>query len=144
MNAAGGTFRHTARIRFHQADPAGVLFYGRVFELVNEAYEELVRAAGFVYDDHFGMQDYATPVVHVEADYRRPMPAGAQVTVELTVSRIGRSSFTLAFTIQDAAGAVCAEGTVVHTFVRADTFSTIEIPPEVRAALAGYAPGSTS
>ena len=133
-------FRHTVRIRFHQADPAGVLFYGRVFELVNEAYEELVRAAGFVYDDHFGMLDYATPVVHIETDYRRPMPAGELETVLLTVPRIGRSSFTLAFSITGPDELERASGTVVHAFVRAASFETIEIPAAVRAALGQYQP----
>jgi YbgC/YbaW family acyl-CoA thioester hydrolase len=136
----GEAFEHSGRVRFHQADPAGVLFYGRVFELVNDAYEELVRAAGFVYDDHFGMQDYATPVVHIEADFRRPMAAGELLRVRLTVPRLGRSSFTLAYAISGEDGLERASGTVVHAFVAADTFTTIEIPPAVRAALARFAP----
>lgn len=131
-------FSHATRVRFHQADPAGVLFYGRVFELVNDAYEELVRAAGFVYDDHFGMLDYATPVVHVEADYKRPMAAGERLVVELTVTRIGRASFTMAFRILGADGVERATGNVVHAFVSAATFQTIEIPAAVRAGLDAY------
>jgi YbgC/YbaW family acyl-CoA thioester hydrolase len=131
-------FSYTTRVRFHQADPAGVLFYGRVFELVNDAYEELVRAAGFHFDDHFGMTDYATPVVHIEADYRQPMAAGEAVTIELAVSRLGRSSFTLAFTVRGPDDGARATGSVVHAFVRADSFTTIEIPAAVRAGLAPY------
>lgn len=131
-------FTHQARIRFHQADPAGVLFYGRVFELVNNAYEELVRDAGFVYDDHFGLKNYATPVVHVEADYVRPMAAGEMLTTRLSIARIGRSSFTLAFAIHGEDGLARAGGNVIHAFVRADTFTTIEIPEVVRSALDRY------
>jgi len=132
-------FRHTVRIRFHQADPAGILFYGRVYELVNEAYEELVRALGFVYDDHFGMTGYATPVVHVETDYRRPMAAGEALVVTLTISRMGRSSFTLHFTITGEDGEPRATGNVVHVFVDAAKLTTIEIPAAVREALRRYA-----
>ncbi len=131
-------FTHKARIRFHQADPAGVLFYGRVFELVNNAYEELVRDAGFVYDDHFGLKNFATPVVHVDADYMRPMAAGELLTISLSISRIGRSSFTLAYAIHGEDGLARAGGNVIHAFVHADTFTTIEIPEPVRAALARY------
>jgi YbgC/YbaW family acyl-CoA thioester hydrolase len=131
-------FAHASRVRFHQADPAGVLFYGRVFELVNDAYEELVRAAGFVYDDHFGMLDYATPVVHVEADYKRPMAAGESLQVEITVTRIGRASFTLGFRILGTDDAERATGNVIHAFVSAATFRTIEIPEAVRDGLGRY------
>jgi len=131
-------FIYSTRIRFHQADPAGVLFYSRVFELVNDAYEELVRVAGFHYDDHFGLQDYATPVVHLEVDYRRPMLAGERLRVELGVSRIGQSSFTLAFTVRGDEGHVRATGNVIHAFVQAATFTTIDIPEVVRSALAPY------
>lgn len=133
-------FAHTVRLRFHQADPAGVLFYGRVYELVNDAYEELVRDAGFEYDDHFGLTDYATPVVHVEADYKRPMLPGEVLTVELAITRLGRSSFTLAFSIVGADRQMRATGNIVHAFVNAETFNTIEIPGHVRAALERYAP----
>ena len=34
-------FEHRHRVRFHQSDPAGVLFFGRVFELAESTYEEL-------------------------------------------------------------------------------------------------------
>jgi YbgC/YbaW family acyl-CoA thioester hydrolase len=133
-------FVSTVRLRFHQADPAGVLFYGRVYELVNDAYEELVRDAGFEYDDHFGLKEYATPVVHVEADYRRRMLPGELLTVELAVTRLGRASFTLGFSIIGPDRQVRATGSIVHAFVRADTFNTIEIPDNVRTALTRYAP----
>jgi YbgC/YbaW family acyl-CoA thioester hydrolase len=133
-------FAHTVRLRFHQADPAGVLFYGRVYELVNDAYEELVRDAGFEYDDHFGLTDYATPVVHVEADYKRPMLPGEVLTVELAITRLGRSSFTLAFTVVGPDRQMRATGNIVHAFVNAETFNTIEIPDHVRTALERYAP----
>ena len=118
-------FEYTTQVRFHQADPAGVLFYGRVFELVNDAYEALVHAAGLGYDDHFGLRGYATPVVHVAADYRRPMAAGETLTVALDVARLGYSSLTLHFTVTGADGMERAIGEVVHAFV------------DVRTGLAG-------
>jgi len=131
-------FDHTARVRFYQADPAGVLFYGRIFELVNDAYEELVRAAGIAFDDHFALRDTATPVVHVAADYRRPILAGEDVTVRLEVARLGTSSLHLDFAVLGPEGELRASGQVIHVFVDARTFAKVDVPERVREALAPF------
>jgi len=128
-------FEFPTHVRFHQADPAGVLFFGRVFELVSDAYEELIRAAGLPYEDYFTIRKYATPVVHAEVDYERPLRVGDEVVVRLEIERIGRSSLGFAFEILGPERDVRARGHVVHVFVDAQAFTTIPVPPTVRTAL---------
>jgi acyl-CoA thioesterase FadM len=132
-------FVHPVQPAFYQADPAGVLFYGRVFELFHQAYAALVTHAGVDYASHFGIREYAMPIVHAEADYRRPIRHGERLDVEVRVIRVGESSVELAFTILDATGDVRATGREVHVTVDASTFQTRPIPPELRAALTPYA-----
>lgn len=91
-------FVYRTRVAFHQADPAGVLFFGRYAELWQEAYEGFIAARGIDYADWFGQTKRSTPIRRVEADHLRPIFAGEAVTVRVTVARVGATSFTLAMT----------------------------------------------
>jgi YbgC/YbaW family acyl-CoA thioester hydrolase len=131
----GEPFEFRTRVRFHQADPAGVLFFGRVFELVSDAYEELIRLAFLRFEDVFRAREFLVPIVHAEADYRRPIWVGEQVTLRLEIQRIGRSSLTYGFEVLDDSGELRVRGRIVHAFVDSSSFETIEIPPHVRQQL---------
>ncbi len=134
------SIEHTTRVRFHQADPAGVLFFGRVFELVSDAFEETIRGAIIPFDEPFPKRDFLVPIVHVDADYQLPIRVGEEVTVSLTIERIGRSSLGYRFAIIDRDSRTRVSGSVVHTFVEASSFSTIEIPAAIRAKLEALQP----
>jgi acyl-CoA thioesterase FadM len=137
------SFIHTIQPQFYQADPAGVLFYGRIFELFHQAYAALVVHAGIDYDAHFGIRRYAIPIVHAEADYRAPIRAGEHLSVHVAVERLGHSSLSLAFTVRGPAGEIRATGREVHVAVEPRTFAKIPLPDSVRAAFLPYAPGPT-
>ncbi|MFN2114679.1 MAG: acyl-CoA thioesterase [Anaerolineae bacterium] len=132
-------FEHLQRIRFHQCDPAGVLFYGRVFEVVESAYEELCRAAGLDIQALMDQEVHTTPIVRAEADYLSPVRVGEEVTVRAVVERLGGSSIHIAYSIVGADGTERIRAKVVHVFVAADGWSTTEIPPDVRAAYLRFA-----
>ena len=132
------TFEHTLRVRFHQSDPAGVLFYGRVFELVQATYEDLCRAAGIDIDALLQQHVYTTPVVHVEVDYRAPIVVGEEVVVRAVVERLGTASITIAYTLLGRTGDVRATVRVVHVYVDAKTWQATPIPDDLRGRLARF------
>jgi 4-hydroxybenzoyl-CoA thioesterase len=132
------TFEHAIRVRFHQADPAGVLFYGRLFELVEETYEELCRAAGLDIDAMMQLRGSTTPVVHLEADFRTPIAVGETVVVRAVVERVGSTSITVGYTLVGSGGEVRATARIVHVHVDAATWRTTPIPDDVRARLEAF------
>lgn len=132
---AAAPFEHTARIHFYQADPATVLFYGRLFELVQDTFEELLRSAGVDVDDLLALRSFATPIVHAEADYFRPIFAGEAVTVRGVIEHLGESSFTLSYSVFGHAGDLRATARVVHVCVDRRAFTKIRIPEAVRRQL---------
>lgn len=132
-------FEHALAVRFHQADPAGVLFYGRLFELVEETYEAFCRAIGFDIEAAMRMEGLTTPVVHVEADYRESLRVGERVSVRLTVSRVGRSSYTLDYAFHGEHGRPSATARVVHVVVEASGWRKQPIPHDLRQALTAHA-----
>jgi acyl-CoA thioester hydrolase len=131
-------FRHAVRPAFYQADPAGVLFYGRVFELFHQGYAGLIEASGLPYDMHFGMRGYMVPVVHAEVDFKAPIRPGERLSVEVSVLRLGRSSITMGFRLVGPDGDERAKGRETHVAVDADSFTPIPIPDAVREALTPY------
>lgn len=132
------SFRYPVAARFFQADPAGVLFYGRIFELFHEAYAAFLDHAGVDYATHFGIQGYATPIVHAEVDYRRPIRPGEPLFIDVSLLELGRSSITFAFLVVGADGLERASGRETHVTVHPETFATMEIPAKLRNALAPF------
>lgn len=91
------SFRWQNRMRFHQADPAGWMFFGRAFELAHDCMEDLLVDAGFAWRDWFANKDYAMPIRQAQADYRRPIPAGAVYDIEAFVRHLGETSVGFEF-----------------------------------------------
>ncbi|MFQ5459346.1 MAG: acyl-CoA thioesterase [Anaerolineae bacterium] len=135
---ARATFRHGLRARFYEADPAGVLFYGRLFELFHEAYAALLEAAGVEYTAYFGLEEFAAPVVHAEADYRAPIRPGDDLSLEVTVTRLGRTSITVAYAVHGGGGELKATGTETHVIVDRGGFKSMPLPSWLREALEPY------
>lgn len=85
-------------------------------------------------------QEHGFLIVRTEIDYRRPVLFHDVVNVELTVSQIGTSSFTLSFRFLRAKdGAVMAEGHTVQVMMDFDAERPRPIPPETLAWLQAQA-----
>ncbi len=121
------------RLRWADADAAGRLHFPRIFELVEEAEGELMRAAGFPFD--LRRREYDFPRVHVECRFLRVLALDAPFRLRLAVGRLGRTSIRYDYQVFDAAGELAVDGTMTVVVVR-DGAPT-EIPPALRAALGG-------
>lgn len=147
--ASDGAFAYHTRVAFHQADPAGVLFFGRYAELWQSAYEAFIAHLGIEYDDWFSQRARSTPIRRVEVDHFRPIWAGEDVAVRVAVRRVGQSSFTLAMTAAgegpgDGAGDVRAAATITFVYTEAAAggrFAPTRLPADVRAAFTAHAGG---
>ncbi|MGM0578869.1 MAG: acyl-CoA thioesterase [Myxococcota bacterium] len=130
------SFEHEVTVRFHEVDRAGIAFFGRVFEYCHEAFEELLVAA----DDRllavFDTGGWGMPLVHVEADYARPMRMGDRLRVSVGVDRLGERSVTFAFRVVGAEdGALRATVRHVHACVDLERFEGIPVPDRLRDGL---------
>jgi acyl-CoA thioesterase FadM len=115
-----------------------VLFYGRVFELVEETYEVFLRAIGFDVDAAMRLEGLTTPVVHADADFARPIRVGDEITVRLAVSRIGASSFTMEYAFLGADGVTSATARVTHVAIEAPDWRARPLPDDLRTRLDPY------
>ncbi len=92
-------FVHHTRVRFAHVDGAGIVFYPRWFEMLNEAMEEWF-AGPLGRDFHaLHIEDrIGTPTVRLECDFAHPGMLGDRIDIALAPERVGTSSCSLRFT----------------------------------------------
>ncbi|HED64773.1 MAG TPA: acyl-CoA thioesterase [Planctomycetes bacterium] len=119
-------------VRFGDVDPAGIVYFPKIYDYLHEAFEDL-------WDVHVGRRYYylvgrdklGFPLVHSEVDFKHPLHFGDRPTVRVTCFKIGRSSIGLCYKIMlDDILCVFAKMTVVCVDI--DTLETRPIPPDYR------------
>ena len=134
MSEPGYAYRIT--IPFQDIDAAGIVFFAHLFRYAHEAYEHFLADRGHALADVLRDGDYLLPLVHAEADYKRPLRHNEAIVVELSVKRLGDSSFTLQYRCMDGAGELRAELQTVHVALDAKSRKPIAIPATLRDSLA--------
>lgn len=90
-------FERAKRIRFSHCDPAGILFYPRYAELLNEIVEDwFAEGIGIDFRSLMGEYRLGVPVVHLECDFLAPARLGDTLVFRLAVHAVGASSVQLA------------------------------------------------
>lgn len=110
-------------VRFHEVDRAGIVYFARPFEWCHVAYEELLHELFGGVEPIFTVKDWGTPLVHAQADYRRPFKLDERVQIDVTVARVGRGSVEYAYALSvcgDAPGEPRATVRLRHAFVGRD------------------------
>lgn len=130
-------FKHPRRIRFHDGDPAGVSFFGRVYFYAHDAYEHFIEHLGFTYKEWFENPHWAIPLRHSEAEYLRPLRPGETYDIQITVEHIGTTSFKLYYRFMKDTDTYCIVR-LTHTFFDYKTRRKAELPANIRGALQTY------
>jgi acyl-CoA thioester hydrolase len=130
-------FVHRLRVRFHECDPQGVVFYAQYFAYVDVALTEMWREAFGSYGDVVAA---GTDVVVVEAasTFRASARFDDDLDVELRIERLGATSMAMATAIRRD-DELLVDGRIVHVFVDAATMGKKAIPDHMRGALEAYA-----
>ena len=137
LETANSAFRSNVTIKFHQADPAGIMFFGHVFTLAHDTYESFIQACGFPWKDWFMDHKFVIPIRHTECDFLRPFRAGESYDVNAEVIEFSSSSFVMRyeFSREKHKHAIVK---MVHTCLDQKTFQKAPLAEEVKNALAKY------
>lgn len=126
---------HTKKtLTFKEADPAGIMFFGNIFGFAHDAFEEFIVSAGYTYQEWFGQRDLIIPIRHTDSNYLAPLKPGETYKIEVTVARIGETSFQMkyVFTQNERSHAVV---TMVHSVVDKKTMQKAALPSLLKARL---------
>ena len=127
-------FVHQRRIRFQDADPAGIVFFGHVLGFCHEAYEELLCAEGLPIERLLA-EGLGYPLRHAEVDFLAPMRVGVVVAIAVAVAKVGGSSFRVEYVVRDQAGLELARAATVHVTVDRAAMKSAPLPADLRALL---------
>ncbi len=83
-------------VRFNHVDAAGIVFYPRYYEMLNEAVERWFdEGLGVGFRDLHLVQKIGMPARHIAVDFLKASRLGDVLTFDLQVRKIGRSSLAL-------------------------------------------------
>lgn len=131
-------FEHELTIPLQDVDAAGVVFFAHVFRYAHEAYERFMAEQDLALPQLIRSGEYLLPLVHAQADYRRPLRHGERIRIELSVAEIGESSYTLRSRLLDVHGQLRAEVRSVHVALDPGSQRPMPLPAVLREALTRY------
>ncbi|MEX2609450.1 MAG: thioesterase family protein [Gemmatimonadota bacterium] len=134
MNAPAFRFTHVVAVRFRDLDAMGHAHHTLPLVYLEEARAAYWReVAGRAELDDI---DYVLAEVRVRFHARILWPA--TLTVALATTRLGGSSFEMAFEIRDSAGQLLSSGTTSHVMFDYDAERSMKLPRELRKRLAAF------
>jgi len=130
-------YLHRITIPFQDIDAAGIVFFAHLFRYAHEAYEQFMSEGDHSLASILKTGEYLLPLVHAEADYKQPLHHNEVITVELSVKKLGETSFTLQYHYLDSNGGLRAVAETVHVTLDAAQQKPMQIPDSLRTVLAG-------
>ncbi len=127
-------------IRFKHCDPAGIVFYPRYVEMLNDTVEHWFKhALGVDFHDLHMNRRMGIPVAALNCEFKTPGRLGDPIVKELRVKKVGRSSIGMRIEIKDAHPPhnLKMAGELTIVFVSLDGIRSVEIPEDIRARLEG-------
>lgn len=131
------TFKNQIQIKFHEADPAGIMYFANIFTLAHDTFELFIQKAGYSWAEWFKENRYMIPIRHAECDYLRPFRAGDVYEVNVVVSEFSTSSFKMQYTFKQNQNDH-AVVRMVHTCLDGKTFKKTDLPSDVKQKLSPY------
>lgn len=137
-------------VRFGDCDPAGIMFFPRIFEFAHSVFEEFIEHTQIGWSQWFRKGPFIVPLRHVNSDFFRPFLPGRKYQVHSYVSKLGSSSFEMTYeffgTASGQAGDANFQGELplharvqmVHVFADSTTKTKIEIPEDLRKKLSVF------
>jgi 4-hydroxybenzoyl-CoA thioesterase len=131
-------FQHSIDVMFQHCDPAGIVFYPRFFEMMNEVTERFFSdAVGWPFSRMHAIDRRGIPSVSARLDFHAPARLGEIMDWSMWLTRLGRSGATLAYAAEVTGRHVLSgEAAIVHTDL--DAMSSLAWQAEVRSVLESH------
>ncbi|WP_415062257.1 acyl-CoA thioesterase [Bdellovibrio sp.] len=127
-------FRTQKTLKFREADPAGIMFFGNIFAFAHDAFEEFIVTTGYTYEEWFGQKDVIIPIRQTESNFLSPFYPGQTYDVAVTIASFGETSFKMkyVFSQKDKTHAIV---TMVHAVVDSKTMQKSSLPFTLKSRL---------
>lgn len=125
-------FSTVVQVRFGHVDPAGIVYFPRIFDYLHDVFEE-------VWEEHVGERYYfllcekriGFPLVHADVDFKSPLRFGDRPAVDVTCFKLGRSSLGLHYQVK-LDDKVCVDARMTTACVNLSDMQSISMPERFR------------
>jgi len=130
-------FTYTTKIRLHDTDAAGIIFFANQFKIIHDAYEDLLEKFGWSFEKMLKRTNYFLPIVHAESDYITSVFVGDKIIVTIKVGHIGNTSFSFEYELKRGKTLI-GRAKTVHVTINQKTRKKMPLPLAMRRALSQY------
>ncbi|MFT4629919.1 MAG: 4-hydroxybenzoyl-CoA thioesterase [Dinoroseobacter sp.] len=131
-------FKTNIKIRFNHVDVAGIVFYPRYYEMLNQVVEEwFEQKLDTDFQTLYQKHGAGVPAVSIQTDFPNACSLGDMLEFRLEVEKLGNSSINLGITAKTA-GKICLEAKMTLIYVLRQSegeISPIKIPDVLRNAM---------
>lgn len=130
---SGHVFVTQQKVRFGDVDPAGIVYFPKIFDLIHEAFEDLWDThVGKRYYHLVGEEELGFPLIKSDVRFLAPMRFGDRPLVRISAFHVGRTSLGLRyrFEVDDT---LCVDAKMTVCCVKLEQLEPIPIPDEFRA-----------
>lgn len=128
-------FTYQTRVKLHDTDAAGLLFYSSIFNIIHDAYEAFMDSHDLNIGKILKEKIYMLPIVRAEADYKLKQTVGDEMTIILTCEKVGKSSYTINYKILNSENEIACTAKTVNVVLEYNTKEITAIPQKLREAL---------
>ena len=136
-----GVFVREVLVRFGDCDPAGIVFYPRYFEMVNNLVEDwCAQGLGTGFRELHQERGLGLPTVSLQTEFVAPSRLGDVLRAELRVGKVGGASVTVAIRLLGEDGSERVRASLVLVLMDLKTMRATRIPDAMRARIAQFRP----
>lgn len=125
-------YSYKTKIKLHETDAAGLLFFSNQFKIIHDAYEALLENIGFAFGDLIKNKDFFLPIVHAEADYKMPLFVGDVIEIQVRTINVGNTSFIFDYTLLNHNNEIVGTAKTVHVTIDKISGKKISLPTDMR------------
>ncbi|MEX0921315.1 MAG: thioesterase family protein [Rhodovibrionaceae bacterium] len=125
-------------VLFQHCDPAGIMFYPRCFEFVNQTVELWFRdALGCGFAELHTRRGIGIPAVKIEAEFKKPAYLGETLEMELVLTELRNSAFAVVVRAL-VEGELRFRADTLHAFASLKPIKAVPIPDDLRQRMQSY------
>lgn len=117
-------------IHFNMGDPAGIMFYEKVFEIAHQSLENFINKSNLDWKSWFSNSEWAVPIVHCEALFKSPIFCGKPAKVFVFLKSQSQHSLSFCYQIEQGE-LLCSKVETSHVFISKSESKKIPVPTEI-------------